>query len=192
HEVEAGDSLWTISERELGDPFRWPEVAEANKHLVDDPNVIEPSWVLRMPATVTEEAASLKDADAARSNVAAIDERVDAQKQQPWGFSQAGEDGQLPAVGEGPPDRDAAPQPEPGDEAPAGELPDQGRHDDEANEPAELLSAVWAGLTGWQTRVARRRRTERRWLAFDPQSGRFSHAQVDTDRVAGDTYNGRW
>jgi len=195
HEVESGDNLWAISERELGDPFRWPEVAEANKHLIDDPNLIEPTWVLRIPSTVTEQDAALKDADAARSNLANIDERGQAQ-QRGWGFSTAGEDAQLPAVGEGPVDRDAAPRPEGDEPVPAGELPDQGLNDadgaEAAGEPAELLSAVWAGLTGWQTRVARRRQVERRWLAFDAQSGRFSHAQIDTERVSGDTHTSRW
>lgn len=51
------DSLWDISERTLGDPFRYKEIFELNRAKVQDDgrklvdaNLIRPGWVLTMPA----------------------------------------------------------------------------------------------------------------------------------------------
>jgi nucleoid-associated protein YgaU len=51
------DSLWDISERTLGDPFRYKEIFELNRAKVQDDgrklidaNLIHPGWVLAMPA----------------------------------------------------------------------------------------------------------------------------------------------
>ncbi|HEX6076685.1 MAG TPA: ADP-ribosyltransferase [Micromonosporaceae bacterium] len=54
--VAPGDTLWDIAERELGDPFRWPEIYKLNRgrnqraggKLVD-PDLIHPDWVLELP-----------------------------------------------------------------------------------------------------------------------------------------------
>ncbi|MFD0866174.1 LysM peptidoglycan-binding domain-containing protein, partial [Tessaracoccus lubricantis] len=48
--VEEGDTLWHIAGAELGDPHRWPELHRANSELVQDPDVIEVGWELRVPA----------------------------------------------------------------------------------------------------------------------------------------------
>ncbi len=55
--VRAGDTLWHIAGRVLGDPFRWPEVwrANAGTRMSDgsrftDPDRIRPGWVLKLPA----------------------------------------------------------------------------------------------------------------------------------------------
>lgn len=47
--VEAGDTLWSIAERELGDGERWPEIHSANRDRVDDPDVIDVGWRLVVP-----------------------------------------------------------------------------------------------------------------------------------------------
>ena len=54
--VRAGDTLWSIAERALGDPFRWREIWRANAggRMTDrarfiDPDRIRPGWILRMP-----------------------------------------------------------------------------------------------------------------------------------------------
>src|SRR5690606_20881036 len=54
--VQPGDTLWDIAERELGDPFRWPEIYKLNRGKVQpsggtltDPDLIQPGWVLRIP-----------------------------------------------------------------------------------------------------------------------------------------------
>ena len=52
--VQRGDTLWGIAERTLGDPLRWPEIHEANRVLVADPDEIEVGWVLRLPEVAEE------------------------------------------------------------------------------------------------------------------------------------------
>jgi nucleoid-associated protein YgaU len=54
--VRAGDSLWKIAGRGLGDPYRWPEIWRANRgramttgERFTDPNLIRPAWVLFLP-----------------------------------------------------------------------------------------------------------------------------------------------
>jgi len=54
--VEHGDTLWGISARFLGDPFRWPELYEENRgaslpdgRTLRDPNLIWPELRLRIP-----------------------------------------------------------------------------------------------------------------------------------------------
>ena len=49
--VESGDTLWAIAAVELGDPFRWPEIAAASAEIsqsdggrLADPNLIRPGW----------------------------------------------------------------------------------------------------------------------------------------------------
>lgn len=52
--VQRGDTLWGIAEQALGDPLRWPEIHEANRELVADPDEIQVGWVLRLPEVVEE------------------------------------------------------------------------------------------------------------------------------------------
>lgn len=54
--VEQGDTLWDLSDDHLGDPLRWPELYEENRgtaqpdgHQLDDPNLIQPGWILDLP-----------------------------------------------------------------------------------------------------------------------------------------------
>lgn len=54
--VEPGDTLWHIAEHELGDPFQWPELYEANADVIQptgdalrDPDLIQPGWRLSIP-----------------------------------------------------------------------------------------------------------------------------------------------
>ncbi len=61
HTVVKNESLWRIAEMCLGDPRRWPEIWELNKHKYwphvsgsknfTDPDVIFPGWVLDLPAS---------------------------------------------------------------------------------------------------------------------------------------------
>ena len=48
--VKSGDSLWAISERVYGNGNDWRRIYEANKDRIKDPDVIQPGWVLDIPA----------------------------------------------------------------------------------------------------------------------------------------------
>ncbi len=47
--VKSGDSLSKIAKAVLGDASRWPEIFEANKDKIKNPNMIHPGQELRIP-----------------------------------------------------------------------------------------------------------------------------------------------
>ncbi len=47
--VKAGDTLSKIAKEMLGDAGRWPEIIEANKEKIKDPNLIRPGLELEIP-----------------------------------------------------------------------------------------------------------------------------------------------
>ncbi len=47
--VEPGDTLWAIATAAYGDGNRYPEIFEANKPMLEDPDKIYPGQVLRIP-----------------------------------------------------------------------------------------------------------------------------------------------
>src|SRR5919106_1382974 len=54
--VEAGDTLWEIAERELGDGHRWPQIFGANAQrtggvMSEGPDVLRVGWTLVLPGT---------------------------------------------------------------------------------------------------------------------------------------------
>jgi nucleoid-associated protein YgaU len=49
HEVRRGDTLWWISARKLGSPYRWPELFGENRGHIVDPDVIEIHDRIRIP-----------------------------------------------------------------------------------------------------------------------------------------------
>jgi nucleoid-associated protein YgaU len=55
--VARGDYLSGIAARTLGDPNRYPELAALNPQLVDDPDHIEATWKLALPAQATDHGA---------------------------------------------------------------------------------------------------------------------------------------
>jgi nucleoid-associated protein YgaU len=48
--VRSGDSLNKIVREILGDVNRWPEIFEANKDKIKDPDLIYPGQELRIPS----------------------------------------------------------------------------------------------------------------------------------------------
>lgn len=50
HEVVRGNTLWDLARTFYGDPFQWPRIWEANRDRVQDPDLILPGQVLRIPA----------------------------------------------------------------------------------------------------------------------------------------------
>ena len=53
HTVVKGDSLWKIAEKHLGNGARYPEIFEANKPMLSDPDKIYPGQMLRIPGAPT-------------------------------------------------------------------------------------------------------------------------------------------
>jgi LysM repeat protein len=51
--VVAGDTLGAIAQQFYGDAALFPRIFEANRHLIDDPDVIFPGQVLRIPTSRT-------------------------------------------------------------------------------------------------------------------------------------------
>ncbi len=49
YEVQPGDSLSKIAKEKLGDMKRWPEIFEANKDKIKDPNLIQVGQKLVIP-----------------------------------------------------------------------------------------------------------------------------------------------
>ena len=51
HTVEAGDTLWAIAEKHLGNGNRYNEIFEANRPMLSDPDKIYPGQMLWIPKT---------------------------------------------------------------------------------------------------------------------------------------------
>ena len=47
--IEKGDTLWAIAKKFLGDGNQWPELFEANKEVIIDPDKIFPGQKIRIP-----------------------------------------------------------------------------------------------------------------------------------------------
>jgi nucleoid-associated protein YgaU len=47
--VVSGDSLSKIAKREYGDAQKWPQIYEANRDIIKDPDLIYPGQILRLP-----------------------------------------------------------------------------------------------------------------------------------------------
>ncbi|MGE7434002.1 LysM peptidoglycan-binding domain-containing protein [Kitasatospora sp. NPDC001175] len=80
--VQAGDTLWGLADRHLGNPLRWNEIYDLNASLLQDdggrltdPNRIYPGWTLHLPtnaqqATVRQPAPAVTINQAQRGNSA--------------------------------------------------------------------------------------------------------------------------
>jgi nucleoid-associated protein YgaU len=47
--VRKGDSLSKIAKREYGDAQQWHRIYEANRDIIDNPDLIQPGQVLQIP-----------------------------------------------------------------------------------------------------------------------------------------------
>lgn len=62
HTVRRGDTLWHLAGRCLGDPFRWPELHQANRGVVENPHLIYPGERLAMPCGTPADATAARPA----------------------------------------------------------------------------------------------------------------------------------
>jgi len=64
--VQRGDTLWGLSERNLGDALRWPEIYDANQPAITDPSLIYPGQTLMLPSgsSMNDEVGQVKADDA--------------------------------------------------------------------------------------------------------------------------------
>lgn len=49
YEIKPGDTLWKIASDHLGDGNRYPEIFEANREVIQDPDLIFPGQKIRIP-----------------------------------------------------------------------------------------------------------------------------------------------
>ena len=47
--VKKGDSLSKIAKQVYGDAKQWPKIHEANRDIIDNPDLIHPGQVLKLP-----------------------------------------------------------------------------------------------------------------------------------------------
>ena len=66
YQVQVGDTLWAIAGRELGNPYRWPEIAAGSASIVQpdglrlvDPDLIRPGWTLALPGAPPDQGRTL-------------------------------------------------------------------------------------------------------------------------------------
>jgi nucleoid-associated protein YgaU len=62
--VKAGDTLRSIAQGFYGDENQWPRIFNANRDQIDDPDVIQVGWILRIP---TDELYTVVAGDTLRS-----------------------------------------------------------------------------------------------------------------------------
>jgi nucleoid-associated protein YgaU len=48
--IQKGDTLWAIAKKHLGDGNRYPEIFEANREVILDPDKIFPGQKIRIPS----------------------------------------------------------------------------------------------------------------------------------------------
>ena len=48
--VQKGDSLWKIAKKHYGDGNEWARIHEANRDVIENPDLIQPGWKLRIPS----------------------------------------------------------------------------------------------------------------------------------------------
>ena len=54
HTVVDYDTLWDLAQVYLNDPWQWPRIWDANRALVDNPDLIFPGWELVIPGLMVE------------------------------------------------------------------------------------------------------------------------------------------
>lgn len=54
--VASGDSLSKIAKKVLGNANRWREIFDANRDQIDNPDLIQPGQVLKLPANADSKA----------------------------------------------------------------------------------------------------------------------------------------
>ncbi len=83
--VKAGDSLSLIAKELWGDARRWPEIFEANRDQIQNPNLIKVGQKLRIPCAAPEPAPPAQ-APAAEQPPAPTPPAAPLQSAEPWTY----------------------------------------------------------------------------------------------------------
>ncbi len=111
--VERHDTLWDLAEEHLGDPYRWPEIHEANREQVVDPDEIDIGWQLALPTDRAEQPASTEIPELATGGSAPEAVHQPGAVDQPEAVDQPDADGRSDQEAPIPPGASDAPPPSP-------------------------------------------------------------------------------
>lgn len=93
HIIAEGDSLWSITERYLGDPLLWPQVYASNPYILD-PNLIYPGDpVILDVGTVVTDAGGASDGSGSGYDAEGADGSTDAESGEFAEMDELGDDG---------------------------------------------------------------------------------------------------
>lgn len=68
--VREGDTLWSISQRFYGTPWKWEQIWDANRSVIgDNPNEIQPGMTLRIPGDPSSSGVQAQSASAPSATV---------------------------------------------------------------------------------------------------------------------------
>ncbi len=78
HQVQPGETLWSISRAYFGNPFQWRAILEANEDRIEHPNWIEPGLVLLIPRGLPEGAPGSAPGSAPKAAAPAAEDQASA------------------------------------------------------------------------------------------------------------------
>jgi nucleoid-associated protein YgaU len=191
--VREGDTLSSIAREHLGDPERWPEIADASAgitqpggYTLQDPDQIDIGWTLIIPATTAQEAAAgpqeAEEDPTEPVDTSALDEAVTAVTDAAEGASAAADANTSPEQAE----ETGAAEESPVESAPAAQAEAPASDAAPSAEVEDAITVPWTGVGSilaasiLSTVLARRLYTQRKRRADQKIP---AAATVDLDQV---------
>ncbi|RII07950.1 LysM domain/BON superfamily protein [Streptomyces sp. YIM 130001] len=104
--VKPGDTMWDITDREIGDPTRYMDIADANKNVVEDPDLIYPGEKLVVPTPAGGDEHSPDAPADERQDPSGTDGTDEAPETPPSDGGESGEQDKDSAAEEGEPEEE--------------------------------------------------------------------------------------